>query len=129
MRPPPPEPVKIGAYPRDLPRHAHEADRGVALVFAPDVDDSPAARLELGDMDVQSLDYPVDSVFTVRVTAGHGVEDHEATWRFRVTGDEADVAHHTVGPGLTVERGRWGRRSFDGFEFGVLVMCAVLLDD
>ncbi len=121
----PPEPVKIGAFPRDDVRWPRDGDqRGTARVHGPD-DGGPTVELELGDMGVELLDYPVDEVFTVHVSASNAGHAYEETFRLRVTGDDDDTGEYTVGPGLVAERGRLGRTTHSGFEFGVLVMGAV----
>ena len=125
----PPEPVKIGAFPRDDVRWPADGDqRGTAYVYAAEDPAHPVLELGLGEMDVELIDSPVGSVFAVRVSAGVGGQVWEETFRLRVTGDDEDTGEYTVGPGLVAERGRWGRTTHSGFEFGVLVMGAVPAD-
>jgi hypothetical protein len=125
----PPEPVKIGSFPRDDVRWPQDGDqRGTAYVYAPEDPGAPVFELHLGDPGVELIDSPVGSVFTVRVTGGVDRRAWEETYRLRVTGDDDDTGEYTVGPGLVAERGRWGRTTHSGFEFGVLVMGAVPAD-
>ena len=102
--------------------------RGTAYVYAAEDPSRPLFELGLGQMDVELVDSPVGSVFTVRVTAGADGRAWEETFRLRVTGDDDDTGEYTVGPGLVAERGRGGRTTHSGFEFGVLVMGAVPAD-
>lgn len=125
----PPEPVKIGSFPRDDVRWTDHGDRrGTAYVYVPEDPAAPLHELRLGDLGVELVDSPVGSVFSVRVTAGADGRAWEETFRLRVTGDDDDTGEYTVGPGLVAERGRWGRTTYSGFAFGVLVMGAVPAD-
>jgi hypothetical protein len=125
----PPEPVKIGSFPRDDVRWPEGGDqRGTAYVHAPEDPATPLFELHLGDLGVELIDSPVGSVFSVRVTGGVDGRAWEETFRLRVTGDDDDTGEYTVGPGLVVEPGRRGRTTHSGFEFGVLVMGAVPAD-
>lgn len=125
------ETLLIGDYPRDDIRWPEDGRRrtGTAEVFAPDGQTDAVERVQLGDFDVRTLDFPVDANFTVRIAASDGEQSYEGTFRFRVTDDEHDAGHYTVGPGVRIERGRWGRKTVDGFEFGVTVMGAVPAPD
>lgn len=121
------EPIKISSWPRDDVRYPKDVEtHGVAHVRDAGVPPPRDVELELGNYDVSLLDFPVGTPFSVHVTARYDGTDYAHTFRFRTTGDDDDVDHYTVGPGLVTERGRWGRTKHSGFEFGVLIMGAVL---
>ena len=124
------EPLLIGAYPRDDVKWPDDgrSRRGLVEVLAGDTEEVIGSR-QLGDFSVLSPDLGIGSAFALRVTATDGTEHYAQTFRFVVTGDESDVGHYTVGPGVQVERGRWGRKTVSGFEFGATVMCATPASD
>lgn len=121
-----PETLLIGVYPRDdvtWPKDGHTR-RGLIEVIADETGDI-VARQQMGEFfPPLSPDLLVDDHFVVRVTATDRTQEYAEDFRFVVTGDESDVDHYTVGPGIQVERGRWGRKSVTGFEFGATVMGA-----
>jgi len=126
-----PETLLIGIYPRDdvkWPKDGVSRD-GLIEVLAGGAGEVVASQ-RIGDFfPPLSPDLDVGASFTLRVTASMGAEQFGQSYAFVVTGDEDDVAHYTVGPGMQVERGRWGRTSVSGFEFGATVMGAVEASD
>ena len=122
-----PETLLVGIYPREDVKWPDDgvARRGLIEVHAGDPD-AVVASQEMRGAFVAPLspDLEVGTAFSVHVTASDGTQNFDETFRFVVTGDEDDVAQYTVGPGITVERGRWGKKTVSGFEFGATVMGA-----
>lgn len=128
----------IGSHPRDDVWRSWKKDghdrSGIARIFAdgahgtiPTPDSEAAGQVELYDLRTAVLEPTPGRTFTAVIEAGYDGEAFTKTAVFRITGDEADVTTVTVGPGVTTESGRWGRRRHGGFEFGVLVMGAVVV--
>jgi hypothetical protein len=122
------EALIVAVYPRDDIRWPDDGveRRGLIEVRSGAGDRAVMETRRMGDFSPFSPDVAVGSRFDVRVTATCGAEDYEREFRFRVTGDENDVQHYTVGPGMRVRSGRLGRNVADGFEFGATVMGAKL---
>lgn len=121
-----PETLLVGVYPRDDVRWPDDGAqrRGRVEVCAGDPATVVASQ-EMGEFfPPLSPDLEVGSRFSVRVRASDGHQDFDETFDFVVTGDEDDVDHYTVGPGIEVARGRWGRKQVTGFQFGATVMGA-----
>jgi hypothetical protein len=125
-----PETLLVGVYPREDVTWPDDgaARRGLIEVRAGAAGDTGTviASQEMSSSFIEPLspDLEVGASFSVHVTASDGTQNFDETFHFVVTGDEDDVAQYTVGPGLTVERGRWGKKTVSGFEFGATVMGA-----
>jgi len=122
-----PDGLVIGIYPRDDIRWADDGvDRsGLLEVQFGSGDAATRESRKMGEFDPFSPAIPVGVVFQLRITATFGPEKYDQSFRFRVTGDEDDVRHYTVGPGMQLA-GRSRRRFTGGFEFGATVMGAQL---
>ncbi|MGA0567165.1 hypothetical protein ACO2Q7_07525 [Rathayibacter sp. KR2-224] len=127
-RPQKPEALIVAVYPRD---DIHWPDdgverRGVIEVRSGVGDRAVSKTRRMGEFSPFSPGIAIGSGFALRVTATCGREEYEREFRFRVTGDENDVQHYTVGPGIRVPSRPLRRKSADGFEFGATVMGAKL---
>ncbi|HEX7739509.1 MAG TPA: hypothetical protein VF426_07660 [Marmoricola sp.] len=123
-----PDTLLIGTYPRD---DIKWPDDGVArdglIEILVGLEDDIVASQRIGEFfPPLSPDLEVGSRFTLRITATMDAEHFSKTYAFVVTGDEDDGGQYTLGPGMHVERGRWGRKTVSGFEFGATVMGAAI---
>jgi hypothetical protein len=120
-----PETLLIGVYPRDDVKWPKDGRVRRGLIEVVTDDGDVVASQQMGEFfPPLSPDLDVDQTFLVRVTASDGGDAYAQEFSFVVTGDEDDVDHYTVGPGIKVERGSWGRKNVTGFEFGATVMGA-----
>lgn len=128
QRPQKPEALIVAVYPRDDIRWPDDGveRRGIIEVRSGVADQAVSETRRMGDFSPFSPGIAIGSGFALRVTATCGREEYEREFRFRVTGDENDVQHYTVGPGIRVPSSRSRRKSADGFEFGATVMGAKL---
>jgi hypothetical protein len=128
----------VGSHPRDdvWTRWARDGQMrsGFARLYGPDAPppydsrELGLGRVDLGDLRTVTIEQPIGTVFTAVIEAGFGAETFSRTVRFRLTGDERDVANAIVGPGLVPQRAGWGRTRYGGFEFGVTVLGAVMAE-
>lgn len=122
-----PETLLVGVYPReDIKWPDDGMSRAGSIEVRTGDPEQVVGSQQLSASYVPPLspEIEVGASFSVHVTASDGHEHFDQVFRFTVTGDEDDVDHYTVGPGITVERGRWGKKSVSGFEFGATVMGA-----